>query len=73
MEEEVTMEEVEADKPQVQLTGTDGNVFALLGLCTRALRKAGQADQAKELAEKVMASGSYDEALALMAEYCEVW
>lgn len=62
----------EVKKPKVRLTGTDGNVFALLGLCSRALKAAGQAEQAKELQTKVFSSGSYDEALVLMTEYCDV-
>ncbi len=57
-----------ATKPKVQLSGTDGNVFALLGTCTRALKRAGMADEAKALSTAVMGAGSYDEALALMME-----
>jgi len=30
------------NKPKVTLTGADGNVFNLLGICTTALRQAGQ-------------------------------
>lgn len=59
-------------KPKVRLSGTDGNVFALLAQCSRALRKAGQADKSKELQQKVFKAASYDEALRLMMEYCEV-
>jgi hypothetical protein len=59
-------------KPRVRLTGTDGNVFALLGRCSAALKKAGQPDRAKELAKKIFSAGSYAEALQLMEEYCEV-
>ena len=57
---------------EVELTGTDGNVFALLGRCTKALKRAGFADEAKALADEVMSAGSYDEALQLMMSYCEV-
>ena len=59
-------------KPKVKLTGTDGNVFALLGRCSAALKKAGQPDRAKELVGKIFSAGSYAEALRLMEEYCEV-
>lgn len=58
-------------RPKVRLTGTDGNVFALLGRCSQALRQAGQADQARELQAKVMSAESYDAALILMMEYVE--
>jgi hypothetical protein len=60
------------EKPVVTFTGHDGNVFALLGLCTRALKKNDQKDLAKELTEKVFASESYDEALHIMMDYVEV-
>jgi hypothetical protein len=58
-------------KPKVKLVGTNGNVFALLGKCTQALKRAGQADAAKELVAKVTSCGSYGEALALMCEYVD--
>ena len=62
----------EAVKPKVKLTGEDGNVFVLVGICTSALKKASQHDKAKELTEKVFKAKSYDEALGLMSEYCDV-
>ena len=58
-------------KPKVQLVGQDGNVFNLLGICTRALKRAGQYEEAKELQKRVLASKSYDEALVLMMEYVD--
>jgi hypothetical protein len=63
---------LEQKKPKVKLVGTDGNVFALLGLCQNALKRAHQEDKAKELRTKVFAAKSYDEALGLMCEYCDV-
>ena len=60
------------EKPRVVLTGADGNVFNLLGICTRALREAGQEEQADELIEKLFEASSYEHALSIMAEYCEV-
>ena len=58
-------------KPEVQLTGTDGNVFALLGTCTRALRRDGLTAEASELTNRVMAASSYDDALATMMQYVD--
>jgi hypothetical protein len=62
----------QATKPTVTLIGTDGNVFALMGRCTQALKRARQYDAAKELVEKVTQCESYDQALSLMMDYCEV-
>jgi hypothetical protein len=58
-------------KPKVQLVGQDGNVFNLLGICVRALKKAGQDNEAQELQKRVLGCGSYDEALVIMLEYVE--
>lgn len=59
-------------KPKCKLIGTDGNVFALAGCVSKALKKAGQADKAKEFTSKLFKCGSYDEALALMDDYVDV-
>jgi hypothetical protein len=59
-------------KTKVKLTGTDGNVFALIGRCSSALKKDGKNAEAKEMAEKCFSAGSYDEALCVMMEYCDV-
>lgn len=66
------MSETALKRPKVKLTGTDGNVFALLGRCSDALKKAKQPEHARELSQKVFNAGSYAEALALMTEYCDV-
>ncbi len=58
-------------KPRCELIGTDGNIFAVMGKASRTLKRAGLADQAKELTAKVMQSGSYDEALQIVMEYVE--
>ena len=57
---------------EVKLTGTDGNVFALMGKVAKALRRAGHPDLADEFTKKVFQSGSYDESLRIMMEYVDV-
>lgn len=59
-------------KPMCKLVGEDGNIFWILGRVSRALKENGKADEAKEVSERVLASGSYDEALQIMMEYVEV-
>jgi hypothetical protein len=61
----------EKPKPKVQLVGQDGNVFNLLGLCIKGLKKAGQYKEAQELQARVLKSGAYEEALSIMLEYVE--
>jgi hypothetical protein len=63
---------MENTRPRVKLTGKDGNVFNLMGLCSRALKTAGQPERATEMCQKIMRSGSYDQALQIMMEYCDV-
>jgi hypothetical protein len=59
-------------KPICKLVGTDGNVFAVIGKVSSALKKAGQEDQASEFTAKAFQAGSYDEVLQLVMEYVEV-
>jgi len=61
------------NKPTVKLVGQDGNVFNLMSICSRALKNAGQKEKADEMYKKITTSAkSYDEALAIMMDYCEV-
>ena len=59
-------------KPECRLIGTDGNVFALIGKASKALKRADMRDEAKAMADKCMAAGSYDEALRSIMSYVEV-
>ena len=59
-------------KVKVKLTGEDGNVFNLIGICTRAMKKAGQHEEARAMSAEIFNSSSYDEALAIMMRYCDV-
>ena len=54
-----------------QLTGTDGNVFALLGRTGRYLDKANRQDLRKKLYDEISSLKSYDEALSHMVELLE--
>lgn len=60
------------NKPVCELIGTDGNVFTLAGKVTKALRKAGLHEEAKEFSGKLQQCTSYDEALVLMGNYVEI-
>jgi len=56
----------------VQLTGTDGNVFAIIAKVSTALRRAGYSDSANEFRVTAMACQSYDAVLQLVMETVEV-
>ena len=73
------MHRKEIDKPECKLVGENGNVFNLMGLASRALKKAGLKDEAKEMQERIMGkegetgAESYDEALCIIMEYVDAY
>jgi len=65
--------ENEKQKPKVKLVGENGNVFNLMAICSRALKNAGMENEAKEMTEKIKTTAkSYNEAITIMMNYCEV-
>jgi hypothetical protein len=60
------------DKPECQLMGGDGNVFAIIGTVSSSLKQAGLTDKAKEFTGRAFNAGSYDEVLAMTFEYVDV-
>jgi hypothetical protein len=59
-------------KPSCQLTGTDGNVFSVIGRVSGALKRAGLRAQSSEFCKKAMGCASYDDVLALCFDYVDV-
>lgn len=62
------------EKPVVKLIGEDGNVFAIIGTCLKAARRAGwtQAEQ-DELKSQFFNARSYDKVLQLVMEKFNVY
>lgn len=56
----------------VALTGTDGNVFGLIGATKRAIRQAVGTAEADAFAKEAMSQESYDDVLRLIMETVEV-
>jgi hypothetical protein len=56
----------------VKLSGTDGNAFAIIGAVSKALKKNGANDLAKQFVEESFVAGSYDELLQLVMQYVHV-
>lgn len=69
---EYTMSCEVVSKPVAKLVGANGNIFNLVGIASRSLKTAGQKDKATEMSNRVMSSGSYEEALSIIMEYVEV-
>lgn len=59
-------------KPKCALIGEDGNIFNLMGIASRTLKRNGMQEEAKEMCDRITNSGSYDEALAIISDYVEV-
>lgn len=64
--------EVTRKKPYAKVIGENGNVFNLMAICSTALKEDGQREAAKEMVDKIFTAGSYEEALQIMGEYCEL-
>lgn len=63
----------ETNKPVAKLTGQDGNVFNLMGIAEKALRKAGMPEQATEMSKRIWDEAeSYGAALRIISEYVDI-
>lgn len=64
--------ESKQSKPDCPLIGQDGNIFNLVGLASRTLKRNVLTSEANEMASKVYKSGSYEEALGIIGEYVNI-
>ncbi|MDR0328451.1 MAG: hypothetical protein LBI05_09170 [Planctomycetaceae bacterium] len=65
--------EKQQEKPKAKLIGADSNIFNLAGIASRALKRAGQRDQAIEMGNRITSASSFDEALGIICEYVEAY
>lgn len=56
----------------VQLTGTDGNAFAIMGKVREALKKAGVSSEERALFFNEATSGDYDHLLQTCMKWVDV-
>ncbi len=62
----------EKQKPDCELIGQDGNIFNLMGIASRTLRRNGMAEEATEMCTRIRASDSYGSALCIIGEYVNI-
>jgi hypothetical protein len=62
----------EREKPDCPLIGENGNIFNLVGVAARTLKKNSMPEEAKEMRERVFESGDYEEALGIISEYVNI-
>ena len=63
------MEEDTLTNIEVQITGTDGNAFALMGVVSKSLRCGGRADLVEPFRKEAMSS-DYNHLLCVCQRYC---
>lgn len=60
------------DKPMCNLIGKDENVFNIIGLVSKALKKAGRPEKANEFVDRAFKAESYGAVLSMADEYVEI-
>ena len=60
------------EKPKCPLIGQNGNIFNLIGIASRTLKRNGMSNESKEMCSRITSSGSYYEALIVIGEYIEI-
>lgn len=60
------------EKPDCPLIGQDGNIFNLVGIASKALKRNGMREAADEMQNRIISSGSYDEVLSIIGEYVNI-
>ncbi len=59
-------------KPNCPLIGQDGNIFNLVGIAAKTLKRNGLSSEASKMTERVFNSGSYEEALGIIGEFVNI-
>ena len=66
-------EQTGKQKPDCPLIGQDGNIFNLMGIASRTLRRNGLSEQASEMCSRITeTAGNYSEALCIIGEYVNI-
>ena len=59
-------------KPDCPLIGEDSNIFNLMGIASRTLKKNGMNDKAVEMCGRITSSGNYNDVLCIIGEYVNI-
>lgn len=59
-------------KPRCELSGADGNVFALMAKVSACMRNNGLRYKVAEMQNKIFECKSYEEALNIIGEYVDI-
>lgn len=58
-------------KPKCPIIGADSNIFNIMGIASRTLKRNDMTEESKEMCSRVTSSGGYEEALGIIMEYVE--
>lgn len=58
---------------KVQLVGQDGNIFNLIGIVSKQMKRNGYSDQVNEFIKDITSSKSYNEALRKITTWVNVY
>lgn len=73
LQEETEGKTEKREKPDCELIGQDGNIFNLMGIASRTLKRNGMRDEAEEMVDRITnGASSYDEALCIIGEYVNI-
>ncbi len=68
-----SIEEHEIKKPKCALIGEDGNIFNLMGIVSRTLKRNGMKEEATEMCNRITnGAKSYEDALIILQDYVEI-
>lgn len=67
-----SIDEYIIEKPKCALIGQDGNIFNLVGIASKTLKRNGMYEESKEMSDRVFNSKSYEDALCIIDEYVEI-
>ena len=60
------------NKPDCKLIGEDGNIFNLMAIASKVLKKNDMEDKATEMCNRIKESHSYCAALCIIGEYVNI-
>ena len=73
LQEETEGKTEKREKPDCELIGQDGNIFNIMGIASRTLKRNGMRGEAEEMVDRITnGASSYDEALCIIGEYVNI-
>lgn len=58
-------------RPKCPMIGQNSNIFNIMGIASRTLKRNDMAEESREMCSRVTSSGSYEESLGIIMEYVE--